>query len=76
EAMASLATATGLVEPLTSRELDVLSYLESELSTAEIGQKLYISTNTVKTHLKRIYAKLGARSRFEAVALARQHKLL
>ena len=65
-----------LSAPLTDRELDVLRYLASELTAAEIGQQLFISTNTVKTHLKRIYAKLGARGRHEAVRLARERRLL
>jgi ATP/maltotriose-dependent transcriptional regulator MalT len=66
----------GLPEPLTDRELEVLHKLDSELTMAEIGAQLFISANTVKTHLKRIYAKLGARSRFEAVAIARENDLL
>lgn len=68
--------ADTLPESLTDREIDVLRWLDSELTMAEIGAQLFISTNTVKTHLKRIYAKLGARGRYEAVAIARENNLL
>ena len=70
------ALASSFPEPLTDRELDVLRRLDSDLTMAEIGAQLFISANTVKTHLKRIYAKLGARGRFEAVAIARENDLL
>ncbi len=65
-----------LIEALTHREMDVLRWLESELSVAEIGAQLFVSTNTVKTHLKNIYAKLGTRSRYEAVVTAKARGLL
>jgi DNA-binding CsgD family transcriptional regulator len=55
---------------LTERELDVLRYLPTRLSTTDIAVKLRISPNTVKTHLKNIYQKLGARSRNEAIVRA------
>jgi LuxR family maltose regulon positive regulatory protein len=67
---------TPLIESLTSRELDVLGWLNSELSVTEIGEHLFVSTNTVKTHVKNIYAKLGTRSRYEAVAAAKELGLL
>src|SRR5262245_13215010 len=57
---------------LTGRELDVLRYLPTRLSTTEIAGQLGISSNTVKTHLKNIYQKLGARSRNEAIGKAAQ----
>ncbi|MBK7896712.1 MAG: helix-turn-helix transcriptional regulator [Anaerolineaceae bacterium] len=56
--------------------MDVLRWLDSELTMAEIGAQLFISANTVKTHLKRIYAKLDARGRYEAVAIAKENDLL
>lgn len=62
--------------PLTERELDVLRYLPTRLSTNDIGVKLRISPNTVKTHLKNIYHKLGARSRNEAIVKAAQLHLI
>jgi LuxR family maltose regulon positive regulatory protein len=70
------AALTGPVEPLTERELTVLRYLQSMMSTAEIASVLYLSVNTVKTHVKSIYRKLGAGRRREAVEQARQLHLL
>jgi LuxR family maltose regulon positive regulatory protein len=71
-------TAAGalVIEPLTDRERKLLSYLPSHLSQHEIGSSMYISVNTVKTHLRGVYRKLGAGSRSEAVAIARAHRLL
>ena len=53
----------GLVDPLSDRELDVLRLLASELSGPEIARHLVVSLNTVRTHTKNIYAKLGVGSR-------------
>jgi DNA-binding NarL/FixJ family response regulator len=50
---------------LSKRELDVTHYLTRGLSDDEIGKKLYISRQTVHTHIKNIYRKLGAKSRVE-----------
>jgi LuxR family maltose regulon positive regulatory protein len=61
---------------LSSRELEVLRLLPSEMSFREIGGTLYVSHNTVKTHTQRIYRKLGADTRAEAVARARELRLL
>jgi LuxR family maltose regulon positive regulatory protein len=65
-----------LDENLTSRELTVLRYLQSMMSTAEIAETLYLSVNTVKTHVKRIYRKLGAGRRREAIERAHELHLL
>jgi LuxR family maltose regulon positive regulatory protein len=65
-----------LVEPLTSRERTVLRYLQGTLSHVEIAALLYISVNTLKTHVKNIYRKIGADRRKEAVRLARELRLL
>ena len=65
-----------LVEPLTARELEVLHYLPRHLSNEEIARNLCVSQNTLKTHLRSIYRKLGADSRFEAVVHARDLHLL
>lgn len=64
------------VESLTNREMDVLHWLNSQLSVAEIGEQLFVSPNTIKTHVKNIYAKLGARSRHEAIVVAKERNLL
>ena len=63
-------------EPLTARELDVLLLLQGSLSVREIGSALYLSPNTVKTHVQALYRKLGAHSRDEAVAVARRDQLI
>jgi LuxR family maltose regulon positive regulatory protein len=68
------AAATG--EQLSDRELGVLRLLHSELSLREIGAELFLSLNTIKTHTRNIYAKLGAGSRDEAVARAREQGLI
>jgi LuxR family maltose regulon positive regulatory protein len=65
-----------LLEPLTDRERELVSYLPSHLHLREIANAMYVSLNTVKTHLKNIYRKLGATSRSEAVSIARSHGLL
>jgi LuxR family maltose regulon positive regulatory protein len=66
----------GIVEQLSDREMIVLRYLPSRLSNAEIAGKLYVSVNTLKTHLKHIYRKLGADNRSGAIARAEALRLL
>jgi DNA-binding CsgD family transcriptional regulator len=63
-------------ERLTDSETRVLRYLPTNLGAAEIAAELYLSTNTVKTHLRHLYRKLGAHSRQEAVQCARAVGLL
>ncbi len=65
-----------LVEPLTEREQEVLRRVAQLLSTVEIANELYISVNTVKTHLKSVHRKLAVTHRREAVRRAKQLKLL
>jgi LuxR family transcriptional regulator, maltose regulon positive regulatory protein len=63
-------------DDLSAREMSVLRLLSSELSVAEIGEQLYISRNTVKTHLRGIYRKLDADTRLAAVTRAKERGLL
>ncbi|MGB8021928.1 MAG: LuxR C-terminal-related transcriptional regulator [Candidatus Nanopelagicales bacterium] len=65
-----------LAEPLTERELVMLRSLPSLRSNTEIAAEFYVSVNTVKTHLKGLYRKLGVSSRREAVERARELGLL
>lgn len=65
-----------LVEPLSRRELEVLRLLESELTGPEIASELYVTLNTLRTHTKRIFTKLGAKTRAAAVRRARERGLL
>jgi len=64
------------LEPLSRSEIRVLRYLPTHLSAPEIGTELSVSTSTVKTHLRNLYAKLGVHSRAEAVQAARALGLL
>ena len=65
-----------LGEPLTERELDVLRMMQGSLSLHEISVELYLSANTVKSHARAAYRKLGAHSRADAVRLARRQSLI
>lgn len=72
-----LPSSPGAVpEPLTDRELAILRRLPARLSQRELAEVLYLSPNTVKTHLRAIYRKLGAGTRAEAVVQAREAGLL
>ncbi len=65
-----------LMDPLSQRELDVLRLLASELTGPEIARELYITLNTLRTHTKRIFTKLDAKTRAVAVHRARERGLL
>jgi LuxR family transcriptional regulator, maltose regulon positive regulatory protein len=65
-----------LLEPLSDSELRVLRYLPTHLTGPEIAGELYVSVNTVKFHLRSLYAKLGTHHRAETVARARDLGLL
>jgi LuxR family maltose regulon positive regulatory protein len=65
-----------LAEPLSERELEVLRLLNTSLSSAEMADELVVSVNTVRTHIRSIYSKLGVHSRYEAVDRARELKLI
>jgi LuxR family maltose regulon positive regulatory protein len=66
----------GLLEPLSERERAVLRLLPTLLSYPEIAGELFVSVNTVKTHVKTIYRKLDATSRRDAVTRAREMRLI
>ncbi|HET7351431.1 MAG TPA: LuxR C-terminal-related transcriptional regulator [Marmoricola sp.] len=68
--VASPVLALPLVDQLSERELDVLRYLDTDLGGPEIARELSVSVNTVRTHTRHIYAKLGASNRREAVRAA------
>jgi LuxR family transcriptional regulator, maltose regulon positive regulatory protein len=61
---------------LSRSELRVLRLLPTNLTRPEIAQELYVSVNTVNTHIRNIYSKLGARDRSAAVQRARELRLL
>jgi LuxR family maltose regulon positive regulatory protein len=64
------------LDPLSPSELRVLGYLPTNLTRPEIAGELFVSLNTVNTHIRNIYAKLGVNGRSDAVATAREGKLL
>jgi LuxR family maltose regulon positive regulatory protein len=68
--------AEPLQEPLTDGELRVLRYLPTNLRAPEIAAELFVSLNTIRTHLRNIYAKLGVHGRTDAVKRARELGLL
>ena len=61
---------------LTPRELEILGLIAEGLSTREIAERLFVSENTVKTHSSRLFAKLGARRRTQAVQIAKEAGLV
>jgi LuxR family maltose regulon positive regulatory protein len=72
----STPTQPGLIEPLSERELDVLRLLATDLGGPDIARELVVSLNTVRTHTKNIYAKLGVNNRRAAVRRAEDLHLL
>jgi LuxR family transcriptional regulator, maltose regulon positive regulatory protein len=73
---ASRSAASGLVEPLTERELEVLRLAAAELSNEAIAARLFLSTGTVKRHMHNIYGKLAVSGRFSAATRAQALNLL
>ncbi|MFN2123731.1 MAG: response regulator transcription factor, partial [Candidatus Promineifilaceae bacterium] len=72
----SASPPSNSIDPLTRRELEVLKYLATDLSTKEIAETMSITWPTTRTHIKNIYSKLGVHGRYEAVQYAEDHKLL
>jgi len=66
----------GLIEPLSERELEVLRLLRTDLDGPEIASKLFVSLNTLRTHTKNIYSKLGVNNRRAAIRRAEELDLL
>ncbi|MBN2393525.1 MAG: hypothetical protein JXR84_22520 [Anaerolineae bacterium] len=67
---------SGLIEPLSEREMEVLRLLNDGLSNRQIAEELIVTVGTVKTHVHNIYGKLGVKRRTEAIARARDLHLL
>ena len=65
-----------LVEPLTSREVEVLTLMSRGLKYQEIADQLFISLNTVRFYVKAIYSKLNVNNRTQALEIARQYKII
>ncbi len=75
-AEAAEAPPQHLPEPLSQAEARVLRLLPTSLSAPEIARELYVSVNTVRTHMRHVYDKLGAHRRLEAINRARALGLL
>ena len=65
-----------LIDPLTDRELEILSYLPSRFTNTELAEHCYVSVNTIKTHMAHIYRKLDVANRNGAIVRAREIGLL
>jgi LuxR family maltose regulon positive regulatory protein len=60
------------MQPLSDREKEMLIFLGNGVSNKEMAQKMFVSENTVKFHLKNVYSKLGVANRLQAINMARQ----
>lgn len=69
-------TEQALVEALTSREIQILSHLQTGLSNRQLADMLFVTEGTLKWHLRNVYGKLGVTSRLAAVAKARELSLI
>jgi len=68
--------AAPLIEPLSERELQVLRWLDSALTSEEIAGELFVSVNTIRTHIRNIYTKLDVHGRIEAIQKAKDFHLI
>ena len=73
---AAASAVSPLAEPIRERELDVLRCIAAGMSNPEIAAQLYLSPNTVKTHVRNLYAKLGVEKRSQALRRARELGLI
>ena len=76
ETETSPAPAQSLVDPLTKREMEILSLIATGLKNKEIAATLFVSVNTVHYHTKNLYSKLGVNSRTQAITRAKALNLL
>jgi LuxR family maltose regulon positive regulatory protein len=72
----SRSSGAYLIEPLSERELEVLRFLNTNLSTPEIAREMILAPTTVRTHVRNIYAKLGTHGRIEAIQKAKDLGLI
>ncbi len=73
---AAASVVAPLAEPIRERELDVLRCIAAGMSNPEIAARLHLSPNTVKTHVRNLYAKLGVERRSQALRRARELGLI
>jgi LuxR family maltose regulon positive regulatory protein len=73
---AAPVSGTQLTDPLTDREMEVLSYLPSRYTNSELAERCFVSVNTIKTHMAHIYRKLEVANRNQAIARAQEIGLL
>jgi DNA-binding NarL/FixJ family response regulator len=76
ERMQEIDSTNGVKPMLTKREIEIVSHLDSGKPITSIGASLHISHNTMKTHLKNVYRKLGATGRDQAVEKAKSLGLI
>jgi LuxR family maltose regulon positive regulatory protein len=67
---------SGMADPLTDREMEILSLLPSRSTNTELAERCYVSVNTIKTHMAHIYRKLDVANRNGAILRAREMGLL
>ena len=65
-----------LIEPLSERELQVLRFLNTNLSTLEIAREMILAPSTIRTHVRNIYSKLGTHGRIETIRKAKDLNLI